>query len=93
MPPPSPSCSPSPCGSGCCVSRVHELEEMLRDQETRSEQILDQELKRHRETYSRLGAGEERRDGAAERQGPGAGGGERGSADHHHQAEVTQRED
>ncbi|XP_071987654.1 LOW QUALITY PROTEIN: rab11 family-interacting protein 4 [Engystomops pustulosus] len=36
------------------VLRVHELEEMLRDQETRSEQILDQELKRHRETYSRL---------------------------------------
>lgn len=36
------------------VLRVHELEEMLKDQETRSEQILDDELKRHRETYSRL---------------------------------------
>ncbi|KAG9465772.1 rab11 family-interacting protein 4 isoform X2 [Eleutherodactylus coqui] len=36
------------------VLRVHELEEMLKDQETRSEQILDDELKRHRETYTRL---------------------------------------
>nr|DBA21822.1 TPA: hypothetical protein GDO54_012951 [Pyxicephalus adspersus] len=36
------------------VHRVHELEELLKDQETRSEQILDEELKRHRETYSRL---------------------------------------
>ncbi|XP_063816930.1 rab11 family-interacting protein 4 isoform X2 [Pseudophryne corroboree] len=36
------------------VHRVHELEEMLKDQETRSDQILDEEIKRHRETYSRL---------------------------------------
>ncbi|KAM9296445.1 rab11 family-interacting protein 4 isoform 2-T2 [Gastrophryne carolinensis] len=36
------------------VHRVHELEELLKDQETRSEQVLDEELKRHRETYSRL---------------------------------------
>ncbi|KAM3920861.1 rab11 family-interacting protein 4 isoform 2-T2 [Leptodactylus fuscus] len=36
------------------VLRVHELEEMLKDQEMRSEQILDDELKRHRDTYSRL---------------------------------------
>ncbi|XP_069604817.1 rab11 family-interacting protein 4 isoform X1 [Ranitomeya imitator] len=36
------------------VLRVHELEEMLKDQETRSEQILDDELKRHRDTYNRL---------------------------------------
>ncbi|XP_068120587.1 rab11 family-interacting protein 4 isoform X2 [Hyperolius riggenbachi] len=36
------------------VHRVHELEELLKDQETRSEQILDDELKRHRDTYSRL---------------------------------------
>ncbi|XP_044129007.1 rab11 family-interacting protein 4 [Bufo gargarizans] len=36
------------------VLRVHELEEMLKDQEMRSEQILEEELKRHRETYSRL---------------------------------------
>ncbi|KAG8446053.1 hypothetical protein GDO86_013793 [Hymenochirus boettgeri] len=36
------------------VHRVHELEELLKDQETRSEQILDEELKRHRETYSKL---------------------------------------
>ncbi|KAM5126155.1 rab11 family-interacting protein 4-like, partial [Mantella aurantiaca] len=36
------------------VHRVHELEELLKDQETRSEEILDEELKRHRETYFRL---------------------------------------
>ncbi|XP_077127842.1 rab11 family-interacting protein 4-like [Ranitomeya variabilis] len=36
------------------VLRVHELEEMLKDQETRLEQILDDELKRHRDTYNRL---------------------------------------
>lgn len=36
------------------VLRVHELEEMLKDQEMRSDQILDDEFKRHRETYSRL---------------------------------------
>uniref|UniRef100_A0A803JMG0 EF-hand domain-containing protein n=2 Tax=Xenopus tropicalis TaxID=8364 RepID=A0A803JMG0_XENTR len=36
------------------VHRVHELEEFLRDQETKSEQVLDEESKRHRETYSKL---------------------------------------
>ncbi|KAM4664977.1 rab11 family-interacting protein 4 isoform 2-T2 [Discoglossus pictus] len=36
------------------VHRVNELEELLKDQETRSEQVLDEELKRHRETYSKL---------------------------------------
>ncbi|XP_075436014.1 rab11 family-interacting protein 4 isoform X2 [Ascaphus truei] len=36
------------------VHRVHELEELLKDQETRSEQVLDDELKRHRETYSKI---------------------------------------
>uniref|UniRef100_A0A8C5WMG7 RAB11 family interacting protein 4 n=1 Tax=Leptobrachium leishanense TaxID=445787 RepID=A0A8C5WMG7_9ANUR len=36
------------------VHRVHELEELLKDQETRSEQILDEEFKRHRETFSKL---------------------------------------
>ncbi|KAM4692688.1 rab11 family-interacting protein 4 [Rhinophrynus dorsalis] len=36
------------------VHRVHELEELLKDQETRSEQIMDEELKRHREMYSKL---------------------------------------
>lgn len=36
------------------VHRVHELEELLKDQETRSDQVMDEELKRHRETYSRL---------------------------------------
>ncbi|XP_018091058.1 rab11 family-interacting protein 4 isoform X1 [Xenopus laevis] len=36
------------------VHRVHELEELLKDQETWSEQVLDKESKRHRETYSKL---------------------------------------
>ncbi|XP_063312258.1 rab11 family-interacting protein 4 isoform X2 [Pelobates fuscus] len=36
------------------VHRVHELEELLKDQETRSEQILDEEFKRHREMFGKL---------------------------------------
>ncbi|XP_034151244.1 rab11 family-interacting protein 4A isoform X3 [Esox lucius] len=36
------------------VHRVHELEEQLKDQETRAEQNLEEELRRHRETYSKM---------------------------------------
>lgn len=34
--------------------RVHELEEQLKDQETRAEQNLQEELRRHREAYSKM---------------------------------------
>lgn len=34
--------------------RVHELEEMVKDQETMAEQALEEEARRHREAYSRL---------------------------------------
>ncbi|XP_061311349.1 rab11 family-interacting protein 4 isoform X2 [Pezoporus flaviventris] len=33
------------------VHRVHELEELLKDQETSAEQTLEEEIKRHREAY------------------------------------------
>ncbi|XP_047434761.1 rab11 family-interacting protein 4B isoform X1 [Mugil cephalus] len=36
------------------VHRVHELEEQLKDQETRAEQNLQERLRRHREAYSKL---------------------------------------
>ncbi|KAL0993580.1 hypothetical protein UPYG_G00110030 [Umbra pygmaea] len=36
------------------VHRVHELEEQLKDQETRAEQSLEEELRRHRETYCKM---------------------------------------
>ncbi|XP_074544923.1 rab11 family-interacting protein 4B isoform X2 [Halichoeres trimaculatus] len=36
------------------VHRVNELEEQLKDQETRSEQNLQAELRRHREAYSKM---------------------------------------
>ncbi|XP_029907724.1 rab11 family-interacting protein 4B isoform X2 [Myripristis murdjan] len=36
------------------VHRVHELEEQLKDQETRAEQIIEEELRRHREAYSKM---------------------------------------
>ncbi|KAJ7989904.1 hypothetical protein DPEC_G00309320 [Dallia pectoralis] len=36
------------------VHRVHELEEQLKDQESRAEQTLEVELRRHRETYSKM---------------------------------------
>ncbi|XP_030646601.1 rab11 family-interacting protein 4A isoform X2 [Chanos chanos] len=36
------------------VHRVHELEEQLKDQEARAEQCLEEELKRHREAYSKM---------------------------------------
>ncbi|XP_069511057.1 rab11 family-interacting protein 4 isoform X5 [Ambystoma mexicanum] len=36
------------------VHRVNELEELLKDQETRAEQSVEEELKRHREAYSKL---------------------------------------
>ncbi|XP_051989004.1 rab11 family-interacting protein 4A-like isoform X2 [Xyrauchen texanus] len=36
------------------VHRVHELEEQNKDQETRAEQSLEEELKRHREAYSKM---------------------------------------
>lgn len=34
--------------------RVHELEEMVKDQETAAEQALEEEVRRHREAYSKL---------------------------------------
>ncbi|KAG7491647.1 hypothetical protein MATL_G00005930 [Megalops atlanticus] len=36
------------------VHRVHELEEQMKDQEARAEQIMEEELKRHREAYSKM---------------------------------------
>ncbi|XP_013860362.1 rab11 family-interacting protein 4B isoform X2 [Austrofundulus limnaeus] len=36
------------------VHRVNELEEQLKDQETRSDQTLQEELRRHREAYSKM---------------------------------------
>uniref|UniRef100_A0A7N5KGS3 RAB11 family interacting protein 4 n=2 Tax=Ailuropoda melanoleuca TaxID=9646 RepID=A0A7N5KGS3_AILME len=36
------------------VHRVHELEEMVKDQETVAEQALEGEVRRHREAYSKL---------------------------------------
>ncbi|KAK7167909.1 hypothetical protein R3I94_002087 [Phoxinus phoxinus] len=36
------------------VHRVNELEEQIKDQETRAEQCLEEELKRHREAYSKM---------------------------------------
>lgn len=37
-----------------CDLRVHELEEQLKDQETRGEQNLLEELRRHREAFSKM---------------------------------------
>lgn len=34
--------------------RVHELEEQVKDAETRADQNLEEEIKRHRETYSKM---------------------------------------
>ena len=34
--------------------RVHELEEMVKDQETTAEQALEEEVRRHREAYGKL---------------------------------------
>ena len=34
--------------------RVHELEEMVKDQEATAEQALEEEVRRHREAYGRL---------------------------------------
>lgn len=34
--------------------RVHELEEMVKDQETTAEQALEEEARRHREVYCKL---------------------------------------
>uniref|UniRef100_A0A3B3RLI0 RAB11 family interacting protein 4 (class II) b n=1 Tax=Paramormyrops kingsleyae TaxID=1676925 RepID=A0A3B3RLI0_9TELE len=36
------------------VHRVHELEEQIKDQEARAEQSMEEELKRHRDAYSKL---------------------------------------
>ncbi|KAM5149463.1 rab11 family-interacting protein 4 isoform 1-T1 [Callospermophilus lateralis] len=36
------------------VHRVHELEEMVKDQETMAEQALEEEARRHREAYTKL---------------------------------------
>lgn len=33
---------------------MHELEEMVKDQETTAEQALEEEARRHRETYGKL---------------------------------------
>lgn len=34
--------------------RVHELEEQVKDAETRADQSLEEETKRHREVYSKM---------------------------------------
>lgn len=44
----------SVCVCTCLSIRVHELEEQIKDQETRAEQCLEEELKRHREAYSKM---------------------------------------
>ncbi|CAN9505339.1 unnamed protein product [Ophioblennius macclurei] len=36
------------------VHRIHELEEQVRDTETKADQTLEEELKRHREVYSKM---------------------------------------
>ncbi|KAM4603568.1 rab11 family-interacting protein 4B [Polymixia lowei] len=36
------------------VHRVHELEEQLKDQETRADQNMEEEMRRHREAYSKM---------------------------------------
>ncbi|XP_076852878.1 rab11 family-interacting protein 4A isoform X2 [Brachyhypopomus gauderio] len=36
------------------VHRVHELEEQIKDQESRADQCLEEELKRHKEIYSKM---------------------------------------
>ncbi|KAL4647997.1 rab11 family-interacting protein 4 isoform X5 [Arapaima gigas] len=36
------------------VHRVHELEEQIKDQEARAEQSMEEELRRHRDAYSKL---------------------------------------
>ncbi|KAJ8264086.1 hypothetical protein GJAV_G00144940 [Gymnothorax javanicus] len=36
------------------VHRVHELEEQMKDQESRAEATMEEELKRHREAYSKM---------------------------------------
>lgn len=37
-----------------CFLRVNELEELLKDQETRAEQTLQEETRRHREAYIKM---------------------------------------
>lgn len=37
-----------------CVCRVHELEEQLKEQEARAEQIMESELRRHRDAFNKL---------------------------------------
>lgn len=34
--------------------RVHELEEQVNDAETKADQSLEDEMKRHRETYTKM---------------------------------------
>lgn len=36
------------------LPRVHELEEQMRDAETRADQSLEDETRRHREVYSKM---------------------------------------
>lgn len=42
------------CECVVCRLRVNELEEQLKDQETRAEQNVKEGLKRHREAYSKM---------------------------------------
>ncbi|KAB0362763.1 hypothetical protein FD754_006919, partial [Muntiacus muntjak] len=46
--------SPNRKISSTAFGRVHELEEMVKDQETTAEQALEEEARRHREAYSKL---------------------------------------
>lgn len=38
----------------CCPPRVHELEEQVKDAETKADQVLEEEAKRHREAYHKI---------------------------------------
>lgn len=38
----------------CLPVRVHELEEQVKDAETKAAETLEEELKRHREAYSKM---------------------------------------
>lgn len=51
LPPPAPSTSLIVL---CRAHRVNELEEQLKDQETRAEQNVKEGLRRHREAYSKM---------------------------------------
>lgn len=40
--------------SFCVNPRVHELEEQVKDTEARADQSLEDEMKRHREVYTKM---------------------------------------